>query len=153
MQLEMREKLCRCPMDIEKPHFFRLRTLKLVFRDLKNKFPLNLIKNISGSMLKENLSIGNTCDQTYFWLDSTFKCIVQWALTGAESGICSGPWNLGSWCRLSKAHNYFGETRGGSGNWKAEGMGREWEGGCQFTSNLGPRWTGSHHTKGGILSK
>jgi hypothetical protein len=31
--------------------------------------------------------------------------------------------------------------------------GREWGGGGQFTSNLGPGWTGSHHTKGGIPSK
>ncbi len=74
-------------MDIEKPHFFRLMTRILVFRDLKNKFPLNLIKNISGSMLKDALSIGNTCDQTYFLLDSTFKYIVMWELTGAESSI------------------------------------------------------------------
>jgi hypothetical protein len=33
------------------------------------------------------------------------------------------------------------------------GMGREWGGGGQFTSNLGPRWTGSHHAKVGIPSK
>jgi hypothetical protein len=32
-------------------------------------------------------------------------------------------------------------------------MGREWEEGGQYTSNLGPRWTGSHHTKGGIPKK
>jgi hypothetical protein len=38
---------------------------------------------------------------------------------------------------------------GGNG----EGMGRGWEGGDQFTSNLGPSWTGSHHTRGGIPSK
>jgi hypothetical protein len=30
------------------------------------------------------------------------------------------------------------------------GMGRGWEGGGQFTSNLGPRWTGSHHAKEGF---
>jgi hypothetical protein len=33
-------------------------------------------------------------------------------------------------------------------------MGREWGGdgkwGGQFTSNLGPRWTGSYHAKGGF---
>ncbi len=29
----------------------------------------------------------------------------------------------------------------------------EWGGGGQFTSNLGPGWTGSHHTEGGIPSK
>ncbi len=33
------------------------------------------------------------------------------------------------------------------------GMGTEWGGGGQFTSNLGPRWTGSHHAKGGFPSK
>jgi hypothetical protein len=31
------------------------------------------------------------------------------------------------------------------------GMGREWEGGGQFTSNLGPRWTESHHVKEALL--
>ncbi len=41
----------------------------------------------------------------------------------------------------------MGREGGGNG----EGMGREWGG--QFTSNLGPGWTGSHHTKGGIPSK
>ncbi len=29
-------------------------------------------------------------------------------------------------------------------------MGRDWEGGGQFTSNLGPRWTGSYHAKEGF---
>ncbi len=29
---------------------------------------------------------------------------------------------------------------GGSGNWNGEGMGREWGGGGQFTSNLGSGW-------------
>ncbi len=32
-------------------------------------------------------------------------------------------------------------------------MGREWGGRGQFMSNLGPGWTGSHHTRGGIPSK
>jgi hypothetical protein len=64
-------------------------------------------------------------------------------------GTCSGPWKPGLWCHLSKAHNSFGETPGG---WKI-GVGREWGGGGQLTSNLGPRWTGSHHAKGGIPSK
>ncbi len=32
-------------------------------------------------------------------------------------------------------------------------MGRGWGGGGQFTSNLGPRWMGLHHTRGGIPSK
>jgi hypothetical protein len=29
-------------------------------------------------------------------------------------------------------------------------MGRGWEGGGQFTSNLGPRWAESHHAKEGF---
>ncbi len=29
-------------------------------------------------------------------------------------------------------------------------MGRGWEGGGQFTRNLGPRWTGSYHIKEGF---
>jgi hypothetical protein len=33
------------------------------------------------------------------------------------------------------------------------GMGRGWEAGGQFTSNLRPRWTGSHHAKGGFPNK
>jgi hypothetical protein len=32
-------------------------------------------------------------------------------------------------------------------------MGRRWEGGGQFESNLGPRLTGLHHAKGGFPSK
>jgi hypothetical protein len=36
------------------------------------------------------------------------------------------------------------------GIWNGEGMGRGWEGGGQFTSNLGPRWTGSYHDKEGF---
>jgi hypothetical protein len=36
------------------------------------------------------------------------------------------------------------------GIWNGEGMGREWKGGGQFTSNLGPRWTGSYHAKEGF---
>jgi hypothetical protein len=37
-----------------------------------------------------------------------------------------------------------------SGIWNGEGMGRGWKGGDQFTSNLGPRWTGSYHAKEGF---
>ncbi len=37
----------------------------------------------------------------------------------------------------------------GSGFWNGEGMGRGWKWGDQFTSNLGPRWTGSYHSKEG----
>jgi hypothetical protein len=36
------------------------------------------------------------------------------------------------------------------GIWNGEGMGRGWEGGGQFMSNLEPRWTGSYHTKEGF---
>jgi hypothetical protein len=39
------------------------------------------------------------------------------------------------------------------GIWNGEGLGRVWGRGGQFTSNLGPRWTRSHHAKGGIPSK
>ncbi len=35
---------------------------------------------------------------------------------------------------------------GGNG----EEMGRGWKWGDQFTSNLGPRWTGSYHAKEGF---
>jgi hypothetical protein len=36
------------------------------------------------------------------------------------------------------------------GIWNGEGGGREREGGGQFTSNLGPRWTGPYHAKEGF---
>ncbi len=36
------------------------------------------------------------------------------------------------------------------GIWNGEGLGRGWEGGGQFASNLGPRWMGSYHTKEGF---
>jgi hypothetical protein len=38
----------------------------------------------------------------------------------------------------------------GSEIWDGEGMGRGWKWGDQFTSNLGPGWTGSYHTKEGF---
>jgi hypothetical protein len=38
----------------------------------------------------------------------------------------------------------------GSGIWNGEGKGRGWKGGDQFTSNLGPRWTGYYHAKEGF---
>jgi hypothetical protein len=41
------------------------------------------------------------------------------------------------------------ENPRGSGFWSGEGMGRGWKCGDQFTSNLGPRWTGSYHSKEG----
>ncbi len=37
----------------------------------------------------------------------------------------------------------------GSGFWNGEYMGKGMEMGDQFTSNLGPRWTGSYHSKEG----
>ncbi len=37
----------------------------------------------------------------------------------------------------------------GSGFWKGSIRGRGWKWGDQFTSNLGPRWTGSYHSKEG----
>ncbi len=36
------------------------------------------------------------------------------------------------------------------GIWNGEGLGRGRKGGGQFTSNLGPRWTGSYHDKEGF---
>jgi hypothetical protein len=56
----------------------------------------------------------------------------------------------GSRCRLSKGAYLVQENPRGSGIWNGEGMWRGWEGGGQFTSNLGPRWTGSHHAKEGF---
>jgi hypothetical protein len=41
----------------------------------------------------------------------------------------------------------------GSGLWDGEGMGRGWKWGDQFTSNLGPRWTGSYAKEGFQVSK
>jgi hypothetical protein len=53
----------------------------------------------------------------------------------------------------------YGEGMGRGWGGDGEGMGRGrvggrgWGGGGQFESNLGPRWTGSHHAKGGFPSK
>jgi hypothetical protein len=43
----------------------------------------------------------------------------------------------------------------GAGKWNGEGMGREWGGGGQFTSNLGPGWTriAPHRKEGFQVSK
>jgi hypothetical protein len=69
-------------------------------------------------------------------------------LIGLSSDIfknnCSGPCKPDSQCRLSKEHIWLRETPGG----RDFGMGRGW--GDQFTSNLGPRWTGSYHSKEGF---
>ncbi len=43
-------------------------------------------------------------------------------------------------------HNQTGDALRG---WEF-GVGREWGGGGQFTSNLGQGWTGSHHEKEGF---
>ncbi len=50
---------------------------------------------------------------------------------------CSNYVKSGSWCRLSRAHNWSGEALGG---WVL-GRGRDWGGEGQFMSNLGPGWT------------
>ncbi len=42
------------------------------------------------------------------------------------------------------------ENPRGPGIWDGEGMGRGWKWGDQFTSNLGPRWTGSYQAKEGF---
>ncbi len=36
------------------------------------------------------------------------------------------------------------------GIWKGEGREEGWVKGGQFISNLGPEWTGSHHSKEGL---
>ncbi len=58
---------------------------------------------------------------------------------------CSGPWSQDRDVVLVRRTIDLG-------CWEF-GMGRERGGGGQFTSNLGTRWTGSHHAKGGIPSK
>jgi hypothetical protein len=51
-------------------------------------------------------------------------------------------------CRPSKVHIQLGKPQGvGILEWGGNGEGMEW--GNQFTSNLGPRWTGSYHSKEG----
>jgi hypothetical protein len=53
-----------------------------------------------------------------------------------------------SWCRHRRAHNWNGEP---SGSGKGNGEGRGEGGGGQFTSTLGPEWTGvAPHTKEGF---
>jgi hypothetical protein len=53
---------------------------------------------------------------------------------------------------LVKRRVCWGNPRGvGNLEWGGDGEGMR-KGG-QFTSNLGPRWTGSHHAKGGFPSK
>jgi hypothetical protein len=50
----------------------------------------------------------------------------------------------------SRDHNVVVvEVKINLGYWEF-GMGRVWEGGGQFTSNLRPRWTGSYHAKEGF---
>ncbi len=49
---------------------------------------------------------------------------------------CSGLWKPGSRCRLSKAHNWFGETPGG----REFGIGREWGGNGEGEVSLRATW-------------
>ncbi len=42
------------------------------------------------------------------------------------------------------------ENPRGLGFWNGEGIVRGWKRGDQFTSNLGPGWTGSYHSKEGF---
>ncbi len=66
-----------------------------------------------------------------------------------------------SWCRdvvLEGRTIDLGKPRGGweiGMGWNREGMGREWEGGGQFTSNLGPGWMriAPHKEEGFQVSK
>jgi hypothetical protein len=62
---------------------------------------------------------------------------------------CTGSCEPGSRCRLSNVHIQFWETPGGRDFGKGSIWGRGWKWGDQFTSNLGPRWTGSYHSKEG----
>jgi hypothetical protein len=57
-----------------------------------------------------------------------------------------------SWIRgvVLVRHIFSSGNPRGSGIWDGEGMGRGWKWGDQFTSNLGPRWTGSYHAKEGF---
>ncbi len=53
---------------------------------------------------------------------------------------------------LERRTIYLEKPRGvGKLEWGGNGEGRRGRG--QFTNNLGPRWTGSHHAKEGIPSK
>ncbi len=123
--------------------------------------PLLVFKFIRGSqILYKNVYFLSRLVQKHGWLPLFIGVILanfsrcekirkEEPVINCRNHSCSGPWKPGSWCCLSKAHSSFGETRGG----REIGVGREWGGGGQFTSNLGPRWTGPHHAKGGIPSK
>jgi hypothetical protein len=63
-------------MDRNQPHIL-LEPLKPFLCYLKNKFPLYLKENISGSMQKEGLSTDTIFNPSYFSLDYTFKGVVQ----------------------------------------------------------------------------
>jgi hypothetical protein len=54
---------------------------------------------------------------------------------------CSELCEVGVLMSSQKGAQLIWRNPGGSGNWNGEGMGREWGGGGQFTSNLGPGWT------------
>jgi hypothetical protein len=55
---------------MEKPHILA-DAAEIGFCNLKSKFPLNVKKNTSSSMRKEDLSIDNTFDPCQFSLDTT----------------------------------------------------------------------------------
>ncbi len=77
----------------------------------------------------------NQLDYCFRYSSSSRKC----------SGLCKAGIVM-SWCRDLGKPRGVGKLEWG---WNREGRG----GGGQFTSSLGPGWTGSHHTKGGIPSK
>jgi hypothetical protein len=79
-----------------------------------------------------------------------FACLYQTVFPICN---CSGPWKRDRDVVLASAGLLGKPKRGGREFGGGEGMGRGWGKGGQFTSNLGPRWTGSHHTKGGFPSK
>jgi hypothetical protein len=74
-------------------------------------------------------------------------CLNSWSTISCYNHTCSGL-EASLRCRLSKTHIWLGKPQG-AGILGGEGMGRGWKWGDQFTSNLGPRWTGSYHSKKG----
>jgi hypothetical protein len=71
-------------------------------------------------------------------------------LSESVESNCCGPCKPDSRCRLSKAHIKLRKTPGGRDFGTGRGWGGGWKWGDQFTSNLGPRWTGSYHIKEGF---
>ncbi len=107
--------------------FYRLRILQYLYSVVFVFYRLSTLR----------LRILQTLHSTYFCLLGTVCSIAQ--------TLCSGPWKPGSRCRLSKAHNWFGETPGG----REFGMGK----GRSVYKQPGTKVTGSHHAKGGFPSK